>query len=112
MSVLTSRHAGRYNAGRRGYKMTDQPKREDTPKVRLDPTLEATARSEMRRAGAGVVDAIKLLAAHGYQVVAPAKVAPGDPPVRTVAELAGLDAAPPLTLPELKKMNVGQMIQL
>jgi class 3 adenylate cyclase len=94
--------------------MTDLPKREDTSKVRLDPALEAVVRSEIHqdKASAAAVDAIKLLVSRGFQIIAPAQALPGGPPVRTVAELAGLNAAPPLTLPELKRMNVGQMIQL
>ena len=112
MSVLPTGHAGRYNAAA-GRPMTDQPNLADKSKVRLDPKLEAEVRSELAQGDASAgVDALKVLVARGYQIVPPPQVAPGDPPPRTVAELAGLESTPLLTLPELKRMSVGQMIQL
>src|SRR6476620_1664402 len=112
MSPLTSRLAARYNAGRRGSRMTDASKVTDASNIRLDPMLEARLRSDGELSNPPTIEALKRLVGRGYTVVPPSATADGRPQTRTVAELAGLESAPPLTLPEVKKMNVGQMIQL
>src|SRR5690348_7413908 len=93
--------------------MTDQQKPQLAPKIRLDPVLEEMVRSEMHADGAkAAVEALGVLVSRGYRIVPTLATAAGQPPPCTVAELTGLESAPPLTLPELKRMNVAQMIQL
>src|SRR4051812_29236968 len=112
MSLLTSRHAARYNGRRRGSRMTDPSKATDASNIRLDPMLAARLRSDGALSNPAVIEAVARLVSRGYKVLPPSATADGQPSTRTVAELAGLESAPPLTLPEVKKMNVGQMIQL
>src|SRR4051812_40577643 len=61
--------------------------------------------------------AIQRILGMGYRLVPadgspPPEAAGNAPPTTTVADLAGLGSAPPLTPAELKRMTVGRMIQL